>query len=663
MSLSTGQGLYQPFQCLICQSRFTRHENLKRHALLHSRSQDEAVLPCHLCQATFSRPDLRNRHMKRKHPDQVEQRRARKRTQRELSASRQWSDEDQGKGYSVSPRSDDCPPSLEDNRLESNSGWHGLRVTDVRAEDRSRDISELMQQAMSEPRIDKIGQDVMDLQTLLEAGPSLLSPDHVAASHHSPDFTGFGFSFEQDWSPSPAQITRGCDLFFAHVSHFLPFLHQPTFAAGQVPLQLLLSMLCLAYQYGDDPENNCPGEDLSKRCFHRARALLATTTDAPEHSLPTVQSFLLLQICAMMYLCGADSAHALKMHSVMISLARTGGLMQPAPVEPSSTQDLDTLWHAFIKAESHKRTLFAVHQIDALWYQVLSIPRSISHLEIKHDLPCPQDHWTAPSSAEWAHRQLVQKQGPAVQYAEAVRRFLSQDSSTDISSIPAFDPYGAINITQFLISSAREISGWSTMTGMLSIDRFGALRSSLVTLNPFICPSIATSISTPSSTASPGASEADADPKPRIENTLCTATWQTAMIELQIWSPSHTSGIVEASIDAVLSQSTYLSPSPAILCEEITAKAIQPHVDWFLRYLDTTVSADGEAPWVALYAYRAFLIAWQLVRGRLPGAMSVVGVEDGDVHGAVEWARMVFGRRAKWTVGRLICTCLDGLPA
>ncbi|KAI3400988.1 hypothetical protein diail_1196 [Diaporthe ilicicola] len=49
-----------------------------------------------------------------------------------------------------------------------------------------------------------------------------------------------------------------------------------------------------------------------------------------------------------------------------------------------------SLWGEFIRSQSHKRTLFAVHQIDALLYQFLSIPRSLSHLEIKHELPCPR---------------------------------------------------------------------------------------------------------------------------------------------------------------------------------------------------------------------------------------------------------------------------------
>lgn len=99
------------------------------------------------------------------------------------------------------------------------------------------------------------------------------------------------------------------------------------------------------------------------------------------------------------------------------------------------------------------------------------MPRSLSHLEIKHDLPCPEANWRTSSAAEWAHRQLITNQStPSVRYSDAVLRFLSP--RPDMGPLPAFDPYGAINITQFLLSSVREVSGWSTMTGRVSLERF-----------------------------------------------------------------------------------------------------------------------------------------------------------------------------------------------
>lgn len=704
-----GEGVpaYRPFQCLVCQSRFTRHENLKRHAALHARSHEKATLPCGVCEVTFSRHDLRHRHMKRKHPEHDESRPAKK-PRCQQAATTQVSDEGQYEGgdEALSPSSATSRPSShrqqssDEGEVEVDSElWHTeLRCAQYHVDHSHPDCAESMYLARGAPTsseggnspfvaaqltqpplvrtestcVDDTAQAATTLeQSLLMEATFLKPPLQFSAAMHpmaiSPpssfDIQWPSFDFNQDipdrllsndpprlhddWYPSVSQTTEGCDLFFTYVSHFVPFLHQPTFDATLVAPHLVLSMLSLGYQYGEDPDRSDQvgsGARLSARCYHQARVLIATEEESADdaiQAIPVVQTYLLLQICAMMFLCGNDSTYGLRMHSKMISLVRAGGLMQPIAMQSGATDNLESLWREFIKAESHKRTLFAVHQIDALWYQFLSIPRSISHLELKHELPCSENYWAAPTPAEWAHRQLVagHHSGLSVLYTDAVRRFLSPEA--DLNSIPAFDPYGAINIAQFLISSAREVSGWSTMTGKLTMERIEPLRSSLIALSPFI------------------------HPQPGARNTthaaLCEATWEAAMIELQMWSPSHTSGIVEGSIDAVLNKSAYLAPSCEILCESNTTRGIQPHVDWFLCYLDSTLSPASEAPWIALYAYRAFLIAWNLVQRGISGAMQAISIRDGDVEGALTWARDVFQRRQHWQLSKLILLSLDAL--
>lgn len=513
-----------------------------------------------------------------------------------------------------------------------------------------------------------------------------------------PSLSHFDFSLPQlrdNWLPSASQVDNGVQLYFTHICHFVPFLHEPTFDISKAAVCLRLAMLCLAYQYGDDPDRSYDentGASLSVRCYHRSRALVAmaegdpATCGDPHQTLAIVQTYLLLEIFAMLYLPNSDSsstAHKIgslgsqstntpsvaasgarassvssesaatsadgtAMHARLIALSRAGGLMQPLPSEPMATQDLQSLWMHFVRNESHKRTLFAVHQLDALWYQLLSIPRSISHLEIKHDLPSPEVFWAAPSAAEWAHRRLVSGGGAdggginasttPVSYAEAVRRFLSSDEDS-IVVLPPFDAYGAINIAQFLISSAREISGWSTITGVLSLERLQPLKSSLVALSPTIHPQ-------------PDAAKAT------HAALMCEAIWEIAMIELQLWSPAHTDGIVRGSIDDLLQQSTQLPPLSRFLYESTT---IQPHIDWFLHYLEASVSPSLEAPWIPLYAYKVFLIAYQLVCDGIAGAMQVVGIEDGDARGALLWAEKVFRRRRRWHLGRVILDCLGRL--
>lgn len=681
--------LYQPFKCVICQKRFTRHENLKRHATLHSRSSSQTSLPCPICQVTFSRSDLRRRHIRRKHPEQepkssIERPRCDERTAMEEDSH---PDEVSTSLPSETPRLDlqvqksngDGGLSIDEGRWKAVSGDAEYRashdpptsveeVTNTRSafsgDGKFRDdyVSPVRVDSYTSNPILEISpnpdHNVLVTSSFSNGEPLLdfrLQPELINMNipsfdlHQASSRRLFAHSLTQlrsEWSPSMQQISRGCHLFFTHVSPFLPFIHKATFDPCRTSYSLVLGILSLGYQYGDDPDlGNKPGtgSHLSKLCFYQARALL--TPDEQKSSIPSediikVQSYLLLQVCSMMYLCGKDSGYGLKIHSTMIALARKSGLMQPMPAEIAMAHDLESLWHGFIKAESHKRTSFAVHQIDALWYQCLSIPRSVSHLEIKHNLPCPVDQWLAFSAADWAHCQLATGQvSPSIQYSDAVRRFLSP--AGDLKSIPCFDPYGAVNIAQFLMSSAREISGWSTMTGMLSIERFGALRSSLVALGPF--------------------TRVQPEGQHTRHVALCEATWETAMIELQMWSPSHTGGIVEESIDAFLNQSTYLAPSCELLCEVENAAMIQPHVDWFLQYLDSSDAPDSEAPWVILYAYKAFLVAWQLLRGGIPGTMEVICIEDGDTEGALIWAKVAFRQRERWQIGKLILACLDKL--
>ncbi|KAK2684125.1 Zinc finger C2H2-type [Fusarium oxysporum f. sp. vasinfectum] len=583
-SIATSPPSSQPFQCQVCSSRFTRHENLKRHAALHSRSSSNASIPCHLCPATFSRPDLRHRHMKRKHMDRVEK------------TSRGGN----------SPQSD----------LQRHAPTPPSQTSEAEV-----DTDQLFRQASTDD-------DAINLSSSL---PSDLNDTQMLA-------TSFSSQASMLLGPTASQLAG---VNFLEPSCNLNMSNSPS---GMSLLNFSLDQGSPKGYYPDRSDQQGSGVSLSERCYHRARDLVSGDDNGPDDSTRTlslVQSLLLLEIYAMMYLCGNHSAYGLKTHTRMISLARSSGLSIPLPTElTSKTPCLNSLWRTFIEAESHKRTLFAAHQIDTLWYQFLSIPRQFSHLEIKHELPCPQDQWAASSAAEWAHKKLVAVvPGPPVQYPDAVRLFLSLAS--DPSSFPSFDPYGAINITQFLASSAQETSGWSAMTGMISTERLEPLRKSLEALGPVV---------------QSGSEHAN---WPR--GALCEATWQSAMIDVRIWSPSHTCGIVGGTMDAVLQQTTYLAPSCQFLCESNTAQVIKPHIDWFLTYLDSPLVPDSEAPWIMLYAFKAFVIAWQLMRGSTLGMMQVVGVEDGDTNGALEWARRVFGRRQQWQLGKIIMTCLDTL--
>ncbi|KAJ4301347.1 hypothetical protein N0V90_003439 [Kalmusia sp. IMI 367209] len=356
---------FQPFQCSICQSRFTRHENLKRHTALHTRSPDTS-LSCDLCNATFSRPDLRVRHMKRQHPEVDEQRR------RNLSVTSSGSSRKRARGNSPSASPTESYngslPQLSDDQAASEPAIGSWELNPTSLPLASSLESSINANRQSETNISENA----FVPSLADFNFHQWSPDVLFTNElHSP---------RDEWYPSDAQVARGCQLFFDHTASFLPFLHRPTFNPHETSRALLLSVLALAYQYGEDPDCGDEvesGATLSVQCFHRARAFISTeeeNVDESLHGVILVQAYLLLEVFAMMYSDGDDSAYGLKTHSKMISLARAAGLMQPISASPSEAEDLDSLWINFAQAESAKRTLFAVHQIDTLWYQFLSIP-------------------------------------------------------------------------------------------------------------------------------------------------------------------------------------------------------------------------------------------------------------------------------------------------
>jgi hypothetical protein len=113
--------------------------------------------------------------------------------------------------------------------------------------------------------------------------------------------------------------------------------------------------------------------------------------------------------------------------------------------------------------------------MDGVWYQILSLPRLLSHLEIKHDMPCPDTVWAIETAADWAHYRLLASHRneaslETMQYSESVRHMFAVPD-LDRKHFPHLGLQGVMNVINFISSSLREVSGWSTMTGSVSMER------------------------------------------------------------------------------------------------------------------------------------------------------------------------------------------------
>lgn len=86
-----------------------------------------------------------------------------------------------------------------------------------------------------------------------------------------------------------------------------------------------------------------------------------------------------------------------------------------------------------------------------------------------------------------------------------------------------------------------------------------------------------------------------------------------------------------------------------------------PHINYFLTHLNQERPVYDEAPWVTIFAFKASLVAWQLVRAGVWHPTVIADIHDKD--DMFRWIRQKFERRTNWCVGRFVTNSLQELEA
>nr|XP_031860055.1 uncharacterized protein CI109_004418 [Kwoniella shandongensis]KAA5527127.1 hypothetical protein CI109_004418 [Kwoniella shandongensis] len=686
------QETLQPFKCSVCSRRFTRLENLKRHSALHRKSTERTIHRCSKCTATFSRADLKRRHIAKKHGETWQgqsqsQSQSQSSTTTRTDSERSETPREFGASTSsnvVDPigsanhQSDTDTTTMHNNIAASSTDSMGLEPTirfDFETGWSPFDIERLVEGTSTSNGMGTGSGSGTGTGTGMGTGTGKNqpfdqrpSPPRQSSNINIPTITHRGsigsasvnsFEIHRQLSQSPLSsfggrwnemdilqdsglMENGLRSFFMYASHMFPFVHRPTFDQHSCHPSLLLGMMCIGLHVSSD---GLTERQRAMHCYLAGRRLLDEMLDITQarsaDTLAVIQAHLLFEKYAIMALCGEHTPQGLRLHYQCVELARKAGLMESYPTRPSNTQDLDSLWRQFIRTEGHKRTCYGTYILDSTWYQILSRPRCLSHLEIKHELPCSDDLWEAPNASEWAHRMLLandfSSSKPRVRFIDAVRNSLASVPSLS----PQLDTFGAQLMTHFILSSVREISGWTTMTGRSCFERFEALHASMTRLENLV-------------TVSDPANETPA-------SASAEATWRMSMTELLLWSQSHTGGLVENSIDAALAAITMLGAKHRVDLSPQIIESVEPHLTWFLLYLQRTVDTRFEPPFLIFYAFKAAVMAWQIARLGGSSLPSMVGVLDAD--GLLLWIREIFAKRTRWGIGKLALESLEELSS
>ncbi|KAI0896213.1 fungal-specific transcription factor domain-containing protein [Annulohypoxylon nitens] len=339
----------KPFSCPACPSRFTRQENLNRHTASVHRKSNRRPFPCPQCDVSFSRSDLRKRHIRKAHGQQVPT---------------------------------EQPPQNESQPVDFMSpGQVNLQPAPLT----QIDPAVLSENSCSQnPRDDATSTPVLDVFSLQNISWLFKLPQFVAA-------------------------------FFDRFYPTFPAIHQPTFDVTVAREPMLQAVACVGAMYHSPAGNH----SISLALFEsglRSLDKYIREDRSRFREIWVVQAYILFEYFAF-FSCRDDLfPTAIRIHRRVVDAVRQyqllqDGLLSGGSVSGASPSQNDfattslspeQAWRQFIENESRKRTMYCLYYLDAQLAVCCNVRPLLTALEVKYELPCRDDVWSAPTETAWS---------------------------------------------------------------------------------------------------------------------------------------------------------------------------------------------------------------------------------------------------------------------
>ncbi|KAF4123091.1 early growth response protein 1 (egr-1) [Geosmithia morbida] len=203
--------------------------------------------------------------------------------------------------------------------------------------------------------------------------------------------------------------------YFEKFQKVFPVIHQPTFIAATAQQPLLQAVACVGAVYTSG-EDYC---DISRALLESGlKSLDIYVNNHPRVGIQetwVLQAYLLFEYFAI-YSC-EDSLFntALEIHRKLVDVARQyqllqdgvmsgtagQGLSSPADSTAAHGSSLGRDWHLAIRSESRKRVMYSLYYLDSQLSMCFNLRPHLAALEVKFDLPCRDDVWSAPTAEAW----------------------------------------------------------------------------------------------------------------------------------------------------------------------------------------------------------------------------------------------------------------------
>ncbi|KAH7140195.1 fungal-specific transcription factor domain-containing protein [Dactylonectria estremocensis] len=198
-----------------------------------------------------------------------------------------------------------------------------------------------------------------------------------------------------------------------------PILHKPSIDTATTREPLLQAIACIGSVY------YAPGHKFSMLLFKAGLKTLDQYTREDRsrfREIWVLQTYILFEYYAIYSCQDKLFPRALKMHRNLVDAAREYQMLQDGAALNSSSPDAtmnmnddlvteETRWKTFIDSESQKRTMYSLYYLDSQLAITCNIRPLLSALEVKYELPCPDNRWAASNATSWSL--LLQAQDPS----------------------------------------------------------------------------------------------------------------------------------------------------------------------------------------------------------------------------------------------------------
>ncbi|KAL1647164.1 hypothetical protein SLS58_002935 [Diplodia intermedia] len=180
----------------------------------------------------------------------------------------------------------------------------------------------------------------------------------------------------------------------------MPTLHEPTFEVDTAPKALLTAVRCIGSLYGSAESRFSASRKFFEDGYHALEDYAYILLEAygiymcDDSLLSKAQNIHHALVGAIRDLQMTHDGHASRLETP------NSPEVMPAMAE-NDAGTLQKRWLDFIQEESRKRCIYSIYLLDSQLSIACNLRPQISALEIKYDLPCADDLWSARTAAAW----------------------------------------------------------------------------------------------------------------------------------------------------------------------------------------------------------------------------------------------------------------------